>query len=71
MARSTKRKATVNSSVKLTKKSMMKKTKINTTKVAIIMGSQSDAPKMTAAWDTLTELGITYEKKVVSAHRTP
>ena len=40
-------------------------------KVGIIMGSQSDWPTMKEAADKLDELGIAYEKKIVSAHRTP
>lgn len=40
-------------------------------KVGIIMGSQSDWPTMREAADMLDALGITYEKKIVSAHRTP
>lgn len=40
-------------------------------KVGIIMGSQSDWPTMKEAADVLDELGILYEKKIVSAHRTP
>lgn len=43
----------------------------NTALVGIIMGSDSDWPKMQAAADVLDELGVPYEKKVVSAHRTP
>jgi 5-(carboxyamino)imidazole ribonucleotide mutase len=39
--------------------------------VAIIMGSRSDWPTMKAAADALTSLGVAYEAKVVSAHRTP
>jgi 5-(carboxyamino)imidazole ribonucleotide mutase len=39
--------------------------------VGIIMGSQSDWPTMKLAADILDELGITYEAKIVSAHRTP
>ena len=39
--------------------------------VAIIMGSRSDWPTMKAAADVLDALGVAYEKKVVSAHRTP
>ena len=39
--------------------------------VGIIMGSQSDWPMMKHASDTLTNLSIMHEKKVVSAHRTP
>ncbi len=40
-------------------------------KVGIIMGSQSDWPTMKEAADVLDELGIAYECKIVSAHRTP
>lgn len=40
-------------------------------KVAVIMGSTSDWGIMSAACETLKELGIEYEKKVISAHRTP
>ena len=39
--------------------------------VGIIMGSQSDWPTMKLAADILDEFGITYEAKIVSAHRTP
>ncbi|WP_306147812.1 MULTISPECIES: 5-(carboxyamino)imidazole ribonucleotide mutase [unclassified Roseibium] len=39
--------------------------------VAIIMGSQSDWPTMKHAADTLAELGISFEARIVSAHRTP
>lgn len=39
--------------------------------VGIIMGSTSDWETMKHACDILDELEITYEKKVVSAHRTP
>jgi len=39
--------------------------------VAIIMGSQSDWPTMKLAADMLDELGVEYETRVVSAHRTP
>lgn len=39
--------------------------------VGIIMGSQSDWPTMEKATELLTLLGIPFEKKVVSAHRTP
>ena len=44
---------------------------MTTPQVGIIMGSQSDWPTMKLAADILDELGITYEKKIVSAHRTP
>jgi 5-(carboxyamino)imidazole ribonucleotide mutase len=39
--------------------------------VAIIMGSQSDWATMTHAAETLEALGVEYEAKIVSAHRTP
>ncbi|CAG7645892.1 5-(carboxyamino)imidazole ribonucleotide mutase [Paenibacillus allorhizosphaerae] len=39
--------------------------------VGVIMGSQSDWETMKHACDVLEELGVPYEKKVVSAHRTP
>ncbi|WP_163936262.1 5-(carboxyamino)imidazole ribonucleotide mutase [Paraferrimonas sp. SM1919] len=40
-------------------------------KVGIIMGSKSDWPTMVHAADMLDSLGVAYETKVVSAHRTP
>jgi 5-(carboxyamino)imidazole ribonucleotide mutase len=40
-------------------------------KVGIIMGSQSDWPTMKEAADMLDTLGIAYEARIVSAHRTP
>ncbi|AWM19907.1 5-(carboxyamino)imidazole ribonucleotide mutase [Bacillus subtilis] len=39
--------------------------------VGIIMGSTSDWETMKHACDILDELNVPYEKKVVSAHRTP
>ena len=39
--------------------------------VGIIMGSISDWPTMKEAADILSEFGISFEKDVVSAHRTP
>lgn len=39
--------------------------------VGIIMGSDSDWPTMKCAADILGQLGITYEHRIVSAHRTP
>jgi 5-(carboxyamino)imidazole ribonucleotide mutase len=39
--------------------------------VSVIMGSTSDWPTMKHACDILDEFDIHYEKKVVSAHRTP
>jgi len=40
-------------------------------RVGIIMGSRSDLETMRAAATTLQELGVSFEMKVVSAHRTP
>ena len=40
-------------------------------RVGIIMGSKSDLETMRAAATTLQELGVPFELKVVSAHRTP
>ena len=40
-------------------------------KVGIIMGSQSDWPTMRHAAETLEALGIAFEHRIVSAHRTP
>lgn len=40
-------------------------------KVGIIMGSQSDWPTMKEAADMLDALGVAYEARIVSAHRTP
>ncbi|CAE6921826.1 TPA: 5-(carboxyamino)imidazole ribonucleotide mutase [Vibrio parahaemolyticus] len=40
-------------------------------KVGIIMGSKSDWPTMKLAADMLDQFGVSYETKVVSAHRTP
>ena len=39
--------------------------------VGVIMGSKSDWPTMKNATEILEELGVSYEVKVVSAHRTP
>ena len=39
--------------------------------VGIIMGSRSDWETMRHAVETLDDLGVSYEVKVVSAHRTP
>jgi 5-(carboxyamino)imidazole ribonucleotide mutase len=39
--------------------------------VAIIMGSRSDWPTLSAAAEALDALGVRYVAKVVSAHRTP
>ena len=40
-------------------------------KVAIVMGSQSDWATMKCAADALDALGVAYEARIVSAHRTP
>ncbi len=40
-------------------------------KVGIIMGSQSDWPTMKEAAGILDEMGVAYEARIVSAHRTP
>ena len=40
-------------------------------KVAIVMGSQSDYKTMKLAEKVLKNLGVEYETKIVSAHRTP
>jgi len=40
-------------------------------KIGIIMGSQSDWPTMKEAATILDELGVAYETRIVSAHRTP
>ena len=39
--------------------------------VGIIMGSASDLEVMSAAMETLAEFGVDFEKRVISAHRTP
>jgi 5-(carboxyamino)imidazole ribonucleotide mutase len=40
-------------------------------KVAILMGSDKDLPKMEPAGDVLAEFGVEHEVHVMSAHRTP
>ena len=40
-------------------------------KVLIVMGSDSDFDQLEASWKVLHELGIDYEVRVASAHRTP
>ena len=40
-------------------------------RVAIVVGSRSDLPVMEAATQTLTELGVVHELRVISAHRAP
>lgn len=39
--------------------------------IGIVMGSQSDWPTMRAAAEALDALGVAYEARIVSAHRTP
>lgn len=40
-------------------------------KVGVVMGSDSDWPTMKQAADILEQFGVPFEKRVVSAHRTP
>ena len=40
-------------------------------RIAIVMGSQSDWPTMKCAADVLDKLGVAYDARIVSAHRTP
>lgn len=40
-------------------------------KVAIIMGSDSDLPVVSKAFDVLKKYGVTFEAHIMSAHRTP
>lgn len=42
-----------------------------TAQIGVIMGSKSDWETMKHACDILDQLEVNYEKKVVSAHRTP
>ena len=39
--------------------------------VVVVMGSDSDLPKLQSALDTLTSFGVGYDVRVISAHRTP
>jgi 5-(carboxyamino)imidazole ribonucleotide mutase len=39
--------------------------------VAVLMGSDSDLPTMKLTFDVLDSLGVTWEAKLTSAHRTP
>jgi 5-(carboxyamino)imidazole ribonucleotide mutase len=43
----------------------------NTPRVGIVMGSKSDWETMRHVAETLDKLGVGYEKRVLSAHRTP
>ena len=47
---------------------MKKNTKV---KVSIIMGSQSDYKTMQLVENTLKKIGVSFETKIISAHRTP
>jgi 5-(carboxyamino)imidazole ribonucleotide mutase len=47
----------------------MKKNKL--LKVSIVMGSQSDYKTMQLAAKTLKKIGVSFETKIISAHRTP
>ena len=40
-------------------------------RIAIVMGSQSDWPTMKCAAHVLDKLGVAYDARIVSAHRTP
>ena len=40
-------------------------------KVAVILGSDSDLKVMQGAFDTLSDMGIPYAVRILSAHRTP
>ena len=44
---------------------------METAKVGIVMGSDSDLPVMKKAAEILDELGISYEMNIISAHREP
>ena len=44
---------------------------IEMAQVGIVMGSDSDMPVMAKAADILEELGISFEMKIISAHREP
>ena len=39
--------------------------------VAIVMGSRSDEPVMQGCTEALEEMGLSYEVRVMSAHRAP
>ena len=40
-------------------------------KVSIVMGSQTDYKTMQLAEKTLKKIGVSFETKIISAHRTP
>src|SRR5262245_61650736 len=41
------------------------------TKVLVVMGSENDMAELEPAWKALEELGVPYEVRIASAHRTP
>lgn len=45
--------------------------KNNKLKVSIVMGSQSDYKTLKLAEKVLKNIGVSYETKIISAHRTP
>ena len=47
------------------------KEKMVMAQVGIVMGSDSDMPVMAKAAEILDELGISYEMRIISAHREP
>ena len=49
----------------------MNEIKCGLPRVGIVMGSDSDMPVMAKAADVLEALGISYEMKIISAHREP
>ena len=50
---------------------MFVKQEVAMKKAAIVMGSDSDLGKVKSAALTLKELGIPFEMRIISAHRTP
>lgn len=50
---------------------MAQASRSETPRVGVIMGSQSDWATMSLACEMLDHFGIVYEKRIVSAHRTP
>ncbi|GHU73882.1 N5-carboxyaminoimidazole ribonucleotide mutase [Clostridia bacterium] len=44
---------------------------VQSLKVAVVLGSDSDLPVMQGAFDTLKGLGVPFEARIMSAHRTP
>lgn len=49
----------------------MRERKYTMAQVGIVMGSDSDLPVMSKAAEMLEELGISYEMRIISAHREP